>query len=81
MGGRGVLDLRMRHKNQLERLRTYSYEKATTSTLYETVINPDKNFTPLNLADRHGNLDEKYSVEALNRHWQEKDGYYSNCLQ
>lgn len=82
-GGRGILDLRIRHQEQIEQLRNYFFKKAEDSNLYRAIVNSDRNLTPLNLGTRHLNVDNQHSYAKLKDRWMEKElhGRYPNLLQ
>jgi hypothetical protein len=55
-GGRGVVNIANQHKAEVANLRTYFYQKSTTSELHHAVVEADNNATPLNMSERNVNL-------------------------
>ncbi|XP_047019155.1 uncharacterized protein LOC124637519 [Helicoverpa zea] len=58
-GGRGIIDVVNLHNRQITNLRQYFYHHSEHSTLHETVTLADTHLTPLNLADRNPQKNEK----------------------
>ncbi|XP_063891872.1 uncharacterized protein LOC135117208 [Helicoverpa armigera] len=58
-GGRGIIDVVNLHNKQITNLRQYFYQHAQHSTLHELITLADNRLTPLNLADRNLQKNEK----------------------
>lgn len=54
-GGRGLIDLKNLHYAQIHDMRQYFY-KNESKEVHRTIIESDKSYTPLNLANRNENL-------------------------
>lgn len=52
---RGVQDLLTLHNNQISSLRTFFYQATETSSLHKSVVETDKNHTPLQLSNKDFN--------------------------
>ncbi|CAK1584730.1 unnamed protein product [Parnassius mnemosyne] len=72
-GGRGIIDVLNLHNKQIKCLRQYFYQRSEHSPLHEIVTLADKRFTPLNLADRNTQRNERITeVKEKIASWQQK---------
>ncbi|XP_060523202.1 uncharacterized protein LOC132700100 [Cylas formicarius] len=80
-GGRGVIHLLNMHNKQVNKLREYFYNK--DAALHKTVIEADKKYTPLNMADRNAVFQIEINDEILHQ-WAQKavhGGHFSDLHQ
>jgi hypothetical protein len=82
-GGRGITDLRARHKNQIDQLRAYFHKTALQTNIYAAIVNTDKKLTPLNLHSRQLTGRELYTEDQLMNQWMSKElhGRHPHLLQ
>lgn len=70
-GGRGIINIRQLHNNQIIKLRQYF--KQNTNDLYKTIVELDTNFTPLNLSAEQLQMTTKMQTnEEIIVQWQSK---------
>lgn len=83
IGGRGVVDLRLQHKQQINQLREYFYRKSEDNNLYKIIVCNDKKYTPLSLNNKTLQVDSAYTETTLKNNWQGKElhGRHANILE
>ncbi|CAK1593328.1 unnamed protein product [Parnassius mnemosyne] len=71
-GGRGIIDVLNLHNKEIKCLRQYFYQRSEHSPFHEIVTLADKRFTPLNLADRNTQRNERITdVKEKIASWQQ----------
>ncbi|CAD7078651.1 unnamed protein product [Hermetia illucens] len=83
-GGRGVLDLKTLHYNQVHSLREFFYEKQSSSQIHQATVMADNKFCRLNLRSREWDpMSNVTSVQQKIDMWKEKPihgGHIKNLL-
>lgn len=81
-GGRGIIDLREAHEQQLHGLRRYFHNQAILSPLTQAIVQADNGLTPLNLARDNLARNNEYSQNSQIQQWKQKElhGRYIHIL-
>jgi hypothetical protein len=81
-GGRGLINIQQHHEKQVKRLRSYFYEKQSTSSLHKAIVTLDIKLSPLNLSNSTAEI-RHFSDEELIQDWNNKvlHGRFAKALE